>query len=347
MDSSTRAALGQLAEWVEAGVLFLTAALVTLTLRYLLLRAMSRITQPDSPGYIAFHSLRLPSALWCLAASLTFTLHFSDLSGKAAKWVAGSSFTFLVISMCVVTSQLVVRIWTLAAASRGLRFAVSGVSKAVIHVFILLLGSTALLRYFDISITPVLTALGVGGLAVALALRDTLANFFAGVHILVEAPLSIGDFIRLASGEEGTVTDIGWRTTRILTGSNNTILIPNEKITSSILTNYAMPDHKMTTDVAVLTAFDVDVGRVIRIATEEARQVANVRPDFEPVVLFDPGVTPTHLQFKVIVQINDRIQAGGVQSELRLRIFQRLQREGIPLPVIDPAQRGAYVADRN
>lgn len=347
MNSSTRTILDQLADWAGAGVLFATAALVTLTLRYLLLRAMSRITQPDTPGYIAFHSLRLPSALWCLAASLTFTLHYADLTGKAAKWVAGSSFTFLVISMCVVSSQLVVRIWTLTAASRGLRFAVSGVAKAVIHVFILLLGSTALLRYFDISVTPILTALGVGGLAVALALRDTLANFFAGIHILVEAPLNIGDFIRLSSGEEGTVSDIGWRTTRVLTGSNNIILIPNEKITSSILTNYAMPDGKMTTDVAILTGFDADVGRVVRIATEEARQTQNVRADFEPVVLFDPGVTPTHLQFKVIVQINDRRQAGGVQSDLRLRIFQRLQREGIPLPPIEPVSRTSYATDRN
>jgi len=325
----------QLTDWLEAGSVFLASSVVTLFFRHLTLQAIGRrLGEPESPSYIAFHALRVPSILWCLAASLTVTLQYSDLTGRAARWAAGGSFTFLVISMCVVTSQLLVRIWTVSAASRGLRFAVSGVSRALIHVFVLLLGSTVLLRYFNITITPVLTALGVGGLAVALALRDTLANFFAGIHILVEAPLSIGDFIRLTSGEEGTVTDIGWRTTRVLTGSNNVIVIPNERITSSILTNFALPERKMNTDIAVLVAREVDVSQVIRIAIEEARQVNNVRPDFEPIVLFDPGVTPTGLQLKLVVQVNDRIQVGLVQSELRQRLFERFRREGIPLPPV-------------
>jgi small-conductance mechanosensitive channel len=343
MMTSLPQTFAQLRDWAEAGAVFLAAATSSLFVRHFALQAISRhLGQPESPSAIAFHALRLPSILWCVAASLTVTLQYSDLTGRAARWVAGGSFTFLVISICVVSSQLLVRIWTVSAARRGLRFAVSGVSRALIHVFVLLLGSTVLLRYFNITITPVLTALGVGGLAVALALRDTLANFFAGIHILVEAPLSIGDFIRLASGEEGTVTDIGWRTTRVLTGSNNVVVIPNERITSSILTNFALPDRKMTTEVAVLVSRDVDVSQVIRLAVEEARQVSNVRPDFDPVVLFDPGVTPIGLQFKLVVQINDRIQVGQVQSDLRLRLFQRFQRERVALPPVELPTPSTY-----
>src|SRR4030095_2322700 len=100
-------------------------------------------------------------------------------------------------------------------------FAVAGLSRTLIYIFVFSIGLLVLLSEFDVKITPILTALGVGGLAVALALQDTLANLFAGIHILVEEPISLGATIRLASGEEGVVTDIGWRTTRVRNGSNN------------------------------------------------------------------------------------------------------------------------------
>ena len=170
---------------------------------------------------------------------------------------------------------------------------------------------------------------------VALALLDTLANFSAGIHILVEEPISIGNFIQLSSGEEGTVIDIGWRTTRVQTTNNNVIVIPNEKITSSILTNYALPDPRVVTNVTLIAGLDADPARVVQIAMEEARLVEGALPEFTPVVLFDPGVLPTHLQWKVIVQVADRLQAGMVQSQLRARLHERFRRENIPMPSLE------------
>src|SRR6185503_21069669 len=135
----------------------------------------------------------------------------------------------------------------------------SGLARTLIRVFIFTCGALVLLRIYNVNITPVLTALGVGGLAVALALQDTLANFFAGIHILIEEPIELGAFIRLSTGEEGIVTDIGWRTTRVRNGANNIVVIPNTKITSGILINYNLPDLRLTSEVAILAAFDADL----------------------------------------------------------------------------------------
>ena len=95
-----------------------------------------------------------------------------------------------------------------------------------------------MLNAVGVSITPIITALGVGGLAMALALQDTLSNLFAGIHILAEHTIRIGDFIRLETGQEGYVEDISWRTTRIRMLPNNMVIVPNSKLAQSVVVNY-------------------------------------------------------------------------------------------------------------
>src|SRR5205823_797479 len=87
------------------------------------------------------------------------------------------------------------------------------------------------------AITPLLTALGIGGLAVSLALQDTLSNFFAGIYVLLDKPIRIGDTVKLESGHEGTMLAIGWRTTRLRNTSGEIIVVPNNKVVQSVLLN--------------------------------------------------------------------------------------------------------------
>lgn len=328
---------GALVDLAQAAGLFAVSLVLLMLMRHQLLRwAVALAHDPESPAAVLPRALRFPSMLWCIAGALAATFQWVELPGTTSKWARGGAVVFLVISICVVTSSALIRVAQIAARKRGFTFGLSGVVRALIHVFVLMIGGTVLLRYFDITVAPLLATLGVGGLAIALALRDTLANFFAGIHILVEAPISIGEFIKLSSGEEGTVTDIGWRTTRVLTPNNNTVVIPNEKITSSILTNYALPDDKVVADIVVLLSLDADVKRAMKIAQEEASGLEGLAPASSPVVLFDPGVTATHVQFKVIFQVAQRIQQGGMQSGLRLRLLERYRQEGIPLPQLFP-----------
>jgi small-conductance mechanosensitive channel len=85
----------------------------------------------------------------------------------------------------------------------------------------------------------------VGGLAVALALQDTLSNLFAGLHIIASKKLLPGDYFLLDSGEEGYVQDVNWRNTFIRTLRNNMIVVPNARLASAILTNYYQPSSEM------------------------------------------------------------------------------------------------------
>src|SRR5262249_23620268 len=100
----------------------------------------------------------------------------------------------------------------------------------------------------------------------------------------------------------------------------------------SILTNYGLPDQRVVVEAVIVAAFDADVRRISEIAIEEARKVDGALPEFTPLVFFDPGVLPTHLQMKVVLEVSHRLQQAAVLSALRIRLLERFRREGIPLP---------------
>lgn len=312
---------------------FLAALAALLLLRHLFVRWMRRRVRGEKSFLaVALDTLWFPSLLWCLAGAMAVSLRFAELTPTQMQWAAGAIVTFIIVSLTLVVSSVAVRMISVYGERQGMPFAMAGLSRTLTRVLVLAIGAMTLLAYLGLSITPLVTALGVTGLAVALALQDTLTNFFAGVHILVERPIFVGDFIKLEGGEEGVVTDIGWRTTRLRTGANNVVVIPNTKITSGILVNYSLPDRRVVVELAILVAHEADAGQVCRIALEEAAQVEGVLQDPPPMILCDPGVLPTHVQFKLLVHVENRLMQGLVQSAIRLRLLSRFRAEGVPPP---------------
>src|SRR5437868_7608846 len=236
---------------------FLLALLILLLVRHGMmkwLRARSR--GEGAIGHIVLETLRFPSLLWSIAAAVQVGLDLSIFPPKYTGRASNAILAFLIVSVCMVLASVLVRALTMLGRRRGIALATAGLAQTLIRVFIFTCGAAAVLSLYNVNIRPLLAALGVGGLAVALALQDTLSNFFAGIHILIEEPIALGSTIRLSSGEEGVVTDIGWRTTRVRNGNNSVIVIPNTKITSGILINYNLPDTRLAADVAVMVAHD-------------------------------------------------------------------------------------------
>ncbi len=143
------------------------------------------------------------------------------------------------------------------------------VTKILIFVF----GFIFLLQQLGISIAPILTALGVGGLAVALALQDTLANLFAGLNVIAGRRLKQGDFIQLENGQEGVIEDITWRNTVVRELSNTKIIVPNTKMATSIIKNYTVPSLEIFVAVKISLDYNSDLVRIEKILVDVARQV--------------------------------------------------------------------------
>ncbi|MEJ7609336.1 MAG: mechanosensitive ion channel family protein, partial [Bryobacteraceae bacterium] len=292
---------------------FAVALLIAFLLRHLLSKFLrKRIVDTHSFSLVLLNAIRVPSLLWCVVFGLGVAIRYSLPSGRIVYWANKGIAVFLIVSFSMVAAVVLVRMISGYGERKQMPFAVAGLSRTLTHVLVFSIAALMLLREFDISITPILTALGVGGLAVALALQDTLANLFAGIHILIEEPVRVGDFIRLSSNEEGLVRDIGWRTTRIHTTGNNIIVIPNTKITSGILTNFNKPDARVVAEISILVGHSADPNQVAEIAMNVAFLTAGVMEEPSPAVVFEPGVTPSHIEMKLLVHLASQIDRGPV-----------------------------------
>src|SRR5256885_1781737 len=100
--------------------------------------------------------------------------------------------------------------------------------------------------------------------------EDTLGNFCAGLYLQADRPVRIGDYVRVDTGDEGTVMHIGWRSTRLRTITNNTVVLPNERLSKAVVTNYSLPDPEVAVDVRVTVAYDAALDRVERLLAEAA-----------------------------------------------------------------------------
>ncbi|WP_372411724.1 mechanosensitive ion channel family protein [Streptomyces luteireticuli] len=206
----------------------------------------------------------------------------------------------------------------------------------ITRITVLAIGFLVILESCGISIAPLLTALGVGGLAIALALKDTLANLFAGVHILVSKTVQPGDYIRLSSGEEGYVVDINWRNTVVEQLSNNLVIIPNAKLAGTNMTNFNRPEQKLSVTVQVGVAYDSDLEHVERVTIEVAedvmQHVGGADPEHEPAVRFHT-FGDSRIGFSVILGVGEFSDKYRIKHEFIKRLHQRYGTEGIRIPV--------------
>ncbi|MEW6738605.1 MAG: mechanosensitive ion channel family protein [Nitrospirota bacterium] len=285
---------------------------------------------------IIIRSLKVPSVYWCIAIGLYIGVAVSDFPEKYVFYFSRAIHVIVILSITTAAANLSGKIFKNYIQKSDLPIPTTGLAYGILKGTILIIGFLIILSVLGISITPIITALGVGGLAVALALQDTLANLFAGIHILVEKSVRVGDFIRLETGQEGYVEDITWRTTRIRMLPNNMVIIPNSKLSQSIVTNYYLPEKRMALLIPVSVSYSSNPEKVERILVEEAKKAVGEIPgllgDPEPFVRFIPGFGDSSLDFTLICQVREFVDQYLAQHELRKRIFRRFQEEGIEIP---------------
>jgi len=285
---------------------------------------------------IIIRVIKTPSIFWCIAIGLYVGLAISGLPEKYIVYLSKAIMVIVILSVTFAAANLAGQIFRTYVQRANLPIPTTGLAYGVIKGSVIVIGILIALTSIGISITPLITALGIGGLAVALSLQDTLANLFAGIHILMEKSIRIGDFIRLDSGQEGIVVDITWRTTRIKMLQNNTVIIPNSKLSQSVVINYYLPEKRMSLLIPIGVSYSSDPEKVERILVEEAKKAAGEIPGLlaepEPFVRFIPGFGESSLDFTLICQVKEFVDQYLVQHELRKRIFKRFREEGIEIP---------------
>jgi small-conductance mechanosensitive channel len=219
----------------------------------------------------------------------------------------------------------------------------TSIFENLIRCSVYVLGLLMLLQTLGVSIVPIVTTLGVGGLAISLALQDSLANLFTGIQMLLARQIRVGDTIQLENSMAGEVIDIAWRTTTLRQLSGNLVILPNNKLASNIIVNYSNPHPDLTVSLQLAVPLTADLQRVEEVAVEEARTVALTLlrqkipkskgrlPELNPLVRY-LSYGESWINMAVQIPFTIAMDGGLVRHELFKALHRRFVAEGISLP---------------
>jgi small-conductance mechanosensitive channel len=323
--------------WFQAPVVLVLWITLFLIARRIVLGAFHRMAARTSWTWddVVVQALSTPLLVTIVASGL---LVFDRILPLEPEWDRGFDVLFafsislaLVLFVDRVTSGILDRFAARSLVLQGAR----GLIQGILRGLVIGLGLLIFLDSIGISITPILASLGVGSLAVALALQDTLANLFAGLHMIADKPIEPGQMIRLTTGEEGSVTRVGWRSTWIRMAQNNMLIIPNAKLAGGPIINYDLPQREITVNIPVRVHYDSDLEQVERVTLEVAREVqgsvTGAVPSAEPSVRFGE-LGDSSIQVLVALTASDFGGTGVVKHEFVKRLLARYRREGIVIP---------------
>ena len=284
---------------------------------------------------VIIESARGPTLIWFLMLSIYLALRFSILPQNIVEIVGNILLVLGIISITLVISNTTLALIKFQAKRAKTTTPVTSLMQNIARIVIYILGILIILYSLNIQITPILATLGVGGLAVALALQGTLSDLFAGFYISASKQIKIGDYIKLESGEEGYVTDINWRATQIRMLPNNMILVPNEKLSKVIVTNYYLPQKELAILLNLGVHYGSDLRKVeqvtIEVAKEVMKEVTGGVPEFEPFIRYHT-FGDFSINFTVILRAKEFVDGYLVKHEFVKRLHERYRTEGIVIP---------------
>lgn len=285
--------------------------------------------------YIFINALRGVPVSLCLVVGLYWIVNTINIIEPLTRLFSYILFTVIILSITRVAARTINGFISLHIESSQQKLPKTTLLNTILNVVIYAMGVLVVLQYYGISIAPILTAMGVGGMAVALALQETLANIFSGLHLILSKQLRLDDYIKLSTGEEGRVTDITWRFTTIVpAGGGNMIIIPNQKIASSNITNYSMPRKDIVISIPVGVAYDSDLDKVERVTLDVAKEVmAQIDKDvkMEPAVRFHT-FGESSIDFNVVLHSSYFEHQFLLKHEFIKALTRRYREEGIEIP---------------
>ncbi len=324
------------ADYLSAAIIFLLVFSAGFVLRSLLVRWIRRWAAATETKIddIIIGAFDKPIIVWFAIGGLYAAIPYLNLAPPVSSTAERAAILALILSIAWALANIAGGVIRFYGSRIGAGIQVSSLGQLLAKVAILSIGIVIALAELGIEVTPIIASLGIGALAIALALQDTLANIFSGFYVLAEKSVRVGDFVRIEGVGEGRIVDIGWRSTRILTLPNNLVVIPNKKLAESIVTNYDLPDPSTSLETVISVGFSEDPERVEAILRDEVRRAIQDLPGaekgFEPIIRFSMG--EYSLNFTVIWKAVNVMERGVLHHEMAKRVFRRLRSEGVEIP---------------
>lgn len=342
-------------DWLQvAGYLVIPACIlatsltVGIFLNKLLKQKVSSRIQDDESGIkgIFFNALQGVPISFCVIVGLYWIV---NTSGHLPQGLV-KAFSYVLFAAIVFSATRVLE----RTLSGFIRLKFSSTSDAsqstlldtIFRVLIYASGLLIILDYCGISIAPIITAMGVGGMAITFGIRETLENIFAGLQLLISKQMRVGDYIKLSTGDEGNVVDINWRFISIIPpNESSVVVIPNKTIAESVSTNYSRPRDDLLVQVPIGIGYESDLEKAEEVALEVAREtmikVDGYEPEFDengvdknplaPSIRYT-GFDDSSINFKANMHLTHFKRQFVLKHEFIKAIKKRFSAEGINIP---------------
>ena len=241
----------------------------------------------------------------------------------------------LIGSITLALGNLAVSLFDLWARGQEKGFPSTTMFTNFVRIAIYVIGVLIILDALNISIAPMITALGVGGLAVSLALKDTLSDVFAGLHILLSKKVQVGDFIQIDSGDMGYVQNISWRNTTVMERTNNIIHIPNNRLSAAIIKNYDSGDPSFSVKIPVGVGYSSDLDKVENVTKDVINEIQSMMEEtnknYEPTMRFQ-NFGESSINLMVYFRGNRYGDHNPIIHQFIKLLHKRYSDEGIEIP---------------
>jgi small-conductance mechanosensitive channel len=323
--------------WTIAAGLAVGVWLIGWLVRRFALQWVSMLSRrtPTDIDELLVGALRPHVPIWFLLLGIATAARYAYPGGPHVAWIDKGAMAAFLASLTLAASTFLGQLVAARAKRWPDTLPATTLTQNVVRIAVIVLGALVVLANLGIAIAPLLTALGVGSLAVALALQPTLSNLFAGFHITLARQIRVGDFVELEGGQQGYVADIGWRSTSIRELPNNLIVVPNARIAEIIVKNYALPESPQAALVQVGVAYGSDLEQVERVTIETARDVqrtvAGADESFDPFIRFHT-FGDSSINLTVILRVKEFVDRYLVTHEFVKRLHRSFATAGIQIP---------------
>ena len=323
-------------EYFHFLLILISSFILAQIVRFILMnyvRKLAALTKTDIDDIIV-NILSKPVYIFIVFTGLYFALRSLSQLEPYFAYICGIFFVGTVLLLALIISDILRIVLSLWLRTQKQYEKMPKLLSHVVAVFIYLIAFLMILIHFEIEITPLLVGYGIGGIAIALALQNTLSNVFAGLHIISDRPINFGDYIHVEGGVSGFVEDIGWRSTRIRTLPNTLIIIPNSKLAESIITNYSLPVLEMSVVIQCGVDYGSDLEKVEKVTIDVAKQIQETVPgamkNFQPFIRYHT-FDESNINFSIILRVEEPATKYIVTHEFIKALKKRYDEEGIEI----------------
>ena len=321
-------------------VIFGIAVLVSALSHFVIIPLAQRLSHHTETELddLVFRSVRRPVSLIIMVLGGYLAVVVPTDLATGQREVVNALFTAAAIMSVVLLIGRVLAVtldWYIAgldAAQRGAGAHIIPMLRRLAVMAVYVIGGLLALEALGISVSPLIAGLGLGGLAVALAIQPTLANVFAGTYVMTEGVISPGDYIELQGGVAGYVIEVSWRSTRIRTWENNLVVIPNARFAETIFTNYNEPMPPVNVYLTCGVSYSSDLVRVEAVSMDVMNQVLETSPhgvkEYGAYFGFD-NFGESNVDFWLFVQAKDRLASFELRSVLINELHRRFDEDDI------------------